>query len=137
MEDWVKRRNDCSPFEMFIRLRKGAEEDVKARNSLLKDGASVRFKVVADNGTFGVSREAVGQPDATTGPAPEKRISDWIDFSWDESGITVKDQKGKTVQAATVTLTDDGECKLKLSDGTVLSCWQFRKRILEDLFFNF
>ncbi len=123
MENWVKLRHACSPLEMFIRLRHGAEEDVKARNELRKEGDQFLFKVVSDNGTFAVSRES-------------NRGAAWVDFTHTESGITVKDPTGKTIQETTLTLTDEGECKLRLPNGEELTCWQFRKRILEDLFFN-
>lgn len=137
MENWVKLRSECSAFQMFMRLRKGTEEDVKVRNEQLGESSKIIFKVVPDNGTFGVCREIKGLlPSPTRRPLPVLGISDWIDFSWDQSGIHVKDKDGKSLADSTLTLTDELECKLKLKTGEELSEWQFRKRVLEDLFFD-
>lgn len=137
MENWVKLRAECSAFQMFIRLRKGVEEDVKVRNEQLGEKSRIVFKVIADNGTFGVCRDIKGTlPSPTRRPVPALGLSDWLDFSWDQSGIYVKDKDGKSISDSALTLTDELECKLKLKTGEELSEWQFRKRVLEDLFFG-
>jgi predicted polyphosphate/ATP-dependent NAD kinase len=112
---------------MFLQLKEGAKEDVETRQKLIKeeDKGSVAFAVTLHNGQgFSVRREG-------------HKISDWVTFRWDASGISVTDKNDKIVQKATLALTDDAECKLKLSTGEQLTCWQFRKRMLEDLFFSF
>jgi hypothetical protein len=126
MENWVKLRHDCSPLEVFLALKEGANEDSNTRNELKGKDDPVRFRVAARNKhAFEVYRES--GDDYTL-----------VRVSWDRSGITVHDRQDKVIDKATLTLTDEGECKLKLaSNGDELTGWQFRKRFLESLFFDF
>jgi hypothetical protein len=127
MENWVKLRHECSPLEMFLKLKDGVREDIETREKLIRDQdkGTVAFSMMPLNGRgFTVLREG-------------HLISDWVEFTWDAAGISVRNKEDKVVQKATLTLTDDGECKLKLATGEELTCWQFRKRTLENLFFNF
>lgn len=122
MENWVKLRHLCSPLEMFLQLKEGAKEDVETREKLVKDQdkGTVAFRIMSHNGKgFSVIREG-------------HQISDWVEFTWEASGISVRNKDDKVVQKATLTLTDEGECKLRVSTGEELTCWQFRKRMLED-----
>jgi len=132
MENWVKLRHDCSAFEMFTRLRTGVEDDVSTRNGLKKPGEEVNFRVDANDSSFTVRRE---------GPLG---VCASVKFAWTPKEISVKpySETSRAIYTAdslsvTLTLTDEGECKLKLPQGEELTCWQFRKRVLEDLFFNF
>jgi len=110
---------------MFLKLKEGAKGDVEARNSLKRSGENATFRIRLHNGKgFSVIRE---------GEDP----FDWVEVSWDKLGIYVKDRDEAVVCKATITLSDEGECKLRLPDGEQLNCWQFRKKILQDLFFNF
>lgn len=125
--NWVKLRHECSPFDMFTRLRHGAEQDINTLESLRKDKApAAEFKIIAEHNFFTIKRYITGKY-ADRNP--------WVQFSWDDSGITVKEDSGKVTKAI-VTLNDDGNCRLKLESGEELNCWQFRKHFLEDLFFN-
>jgi hypothetical protein len=121
--DWVTLRHECSPLEVFIKLKEGAEQDVEVRNKLKKADADFAFKVRPQNGkSFSVLCEG--------------SVYGFVTFSWSPVGIKVTDESDKVIQEATLTLTDNGKCKLKLQNGEELECWQFRKRVLEDLFFN-
>lgn len=124
MESWVKLRHQCSPLEVFLDLKEGSKSDVEERNNLLKAGDSLLFKVKLHNGqAFSVIRE--GSP-----------TWDVVRFSWDSSGIVVHDREDKILAKATLTLTDEKICKLRMVDGSLeLEPWQFRKRFLEGLFF--
>lgn len=122
---WVKLRSECSPLEMFLKLKEGTKEDAEARNSLNAPDSTVSFKIVLLNGkAFSVIRQG-------------SEVYGVVSFYWDKSGIEVRDREDKATVKATLTLTDEAECKFKMPDGTELSLWQFRKRMLEDLFFNF
>jgi hypothetical protein len=46
------------------------------------------------------------------------------------------DDTRKTILEGTLSLSDETECRLKVGDKE-LTFWQFRKRALENLFFNF
>ena len=130
MENWVKLRYNCSPYEIFLKLRAGAEEDVKTISALKKDGEQVSFRIMKNGNSFTVLRES-----------PRSHAS--VEFKWSEHQITVLPESitnfnraaGKPLEA-TLTLTDEGECKLRVGQ-EILSCAQFRKKVLEDLFFNF
>lgn len=131
IENWVKLRHECSPLEIFIRLQHGAEEDVKTRNSLRGVKTLAEFRILSEDRYFTVIRDVKDEFGSV------HRLALWVQFAWDKTGITVKTNGAKNVQKATLTLADDAECKLKLESGEELSCSQFRKRFLEDLFFNF
>jgi len=132
MENWVQLRHDCSAFEMFTKLRTGVEEDVNIRNGLRKLGEQVAFRVDANDSSFTVRRE---------GPLG---VCASVKFAWTPKEISVRPYSKTSLATYTadslsviLTLTDEGECKLRLPKGEELTCWQFRKRVLEDLFFNF
>lgn len=128
IKNWVELRYNCSPLEMFTRIRHGVEEDINLLASLRKDKQpAVEFKIIAERNFFTVTRLIAGE---------YADRSPWVQFSWNNDGIGVKNFVGAAEKAA-LTLNDDAECKLKLEDGKELNCWQFRKRFLEDLFFNF
>lgn len=129
IENWVELRHKCSPLEIFIKLQHGAEEDVKARNSLLRNGASAEFHVFAQDNYFTVAKDIRDESGNIS------RLASWVQFSWDENGIAVKSRQDTKGKRAFLTFTDKAQCKLRL-DNEELSCWQFRKRFLEDLFFK-
>jgi hypothetical protein len=125
VENWVKLRNECSVLDMFLKLKEGSKHDVDERNAIPKPGQNASFRIRFQNEKgFSVIRE---------GQYP----FDWVDVSWDNLGIYVKNRDEAVVYKATITLTDEGECALRLSTGEELNCWQFRKKILEGLLFNF
>lgn len=128
-ENWVKARLQCSPFEVFTRLRAGVEEDVKAMSASLGEIAFYSFRFVSDGSRFRVLRQGLTIAAAS------------VEFRWDNSGITVKVESADPEETrdetrATLTLTEDGECKLNYQ-GNELELWQFRRRALENFFFNF
>jgi hypothetical protein len=133
MENWVQLRYKCSPAEVFTEVRQGIEEDVTRINEIHKDNAEIKFSVVGKNGKFSVCRKG---PLVSAGETNAMAFSlTCVDFTVTESGIAVKTAAG-TSEQATLTLTNEAECKLRLKDGQELDSWQFRKRYLEDLFFN-
>lgn len=130
MEDWVRLRHNCSPYEIFLKLRAGCEEDVKVRNELKEPGQQLSFRMTKNGNSFLVLREG-----------PRNYAS--IEFKWNESEITVRSEMTQNFQTyakdslrVTLTLTDEGDCRIKM-DSQELTCAQFRKRVLEDLLFNF
>lgn len=129
LESWVRLRHECSPFKMFVELQTGAEKDLESRKQLLKKADLVKFTTEGSDTYFTITREFTDDQGFVH--------SMWVQFAWDKTGITAKVNGAKNLQKATLTLTDDAECKLKLESGEELSCLQFRKRFLEDIFFNF
>jgi hypothetical protein len=133
MENWVQLRHKCSPAEVFTEIRQGVEEDVAYINEIHKDNAEIEFSTVGKNGKLSVCRKGP-LVSAGTGGALVLPVT-CVDFIATESGIIVK-TLDRDSERATLTLTNEAECKLRLNDGQELDCWQFRKRFLEDLFFN-
>jgi hypothetical protein len=134
MENWVQLRHKCSPVEVFTEIRQEIEDDVACINGLYKKNSEVKFTTVGKNGKITVCRKGPYQSTGIGGSAVQGVIC--VDFVLTDWGIIVKPYEGDQ-QNVTLTLTDEAECKLKLKDGTELNRWQFRKRFLEDLFFNF
>lgn len=107
MENWVKVRQECSPFEMFVRLQKGVEEgveeDVRIRTEFLGKLSNATFRVVShdDNKSFTVIREILQDNSAY-------RSAHKIDFSWSEKGIAAKDHQYEVNATLTLTLLPEG-----------------------------
>lgn len=58
-----------------------------------------------------------------------------VKFSLGDKAITVTDTHGNTIFEATITLNDEGECRLKIN-GLERETWQVRRTALERLFFG-
>ena len=123
LEDWVAKRLSCTAFEVFVQLRQGAERDVRIRNEKRGGGERVNFKLKPGEESFTVLRE---------GP----KITASVEFILIDSGISVRRGSGEIIIEASIMLNDECECGLE-SEGTLLTCAQFRKRALEDLLFKF
>lgn len=121
---WVTARHACSPYEVYKQLQTGCEVDVAERNAL-RVTFEYGFKMSPSppgGNSFRVLR--LGQ-----------NYSSSVEFKWNEAGISVLADDSAVLLAATLTLNDDGECRLKVN-GEELTQWQFRKRALEDLLFG-
>ena len=119
--DWVTSRALCSPGKVFEKLYLQVKEDVEARNKLLAASRDA-FYVEANNSRFSVS-------------VPTSPLHPRILFSLvNGETIMVEDGKGKLIFEATLTLNDQGECRLKVN-GQEREFWQVRRMALEDLFF--
>jgi len=119
--DWVTIRSKCSALEVLKRLQRGADEDARIRTGLPAAAPRVTFSVKASAEGFSVVR---------SGNDPAS-----VEFEIAGDGIRAK-RDGLTLIEATLVVNDQGECKLKVGSQE-LSAWQFRRRALEDLFFNF
>lgn len=122
--DWVTARRKCSAGEVFETLLAGARANVEAM-ATATDGQTVNlFKLSSLDGSFSVSRP---------------RFSGLIGvrFYLADQEIIAEPFRlgGAGVLTATLTLNDDGECRL-LVEGVELQPWQFLKRALEPLLFG-
>lgn len=119
--DWVKARAACSVLHVFNELRIGVEEDVRRMNSTSVSGESqfaVRANTIGDY--FVVFR---------TDNAGLK-----VEFNCEMKHITVA--SGSRNFIVTLTLNNEGRCKLRIDGGDELEQWQVRRMMLEDLFFG-
>ncbi len=120
--DWVTARSKCSLAAVFEKLKLGVEHDVEIRHAIL--GERLGFHFIADGGSFSVS---------LSGPALNhvvkfKIVSKEIIVSMDDTPFL----------HGSVALSDDGLCKIRAAEeGLELEFWQFRKRALDQLFFDF
>jgi hypothetical protein len=117
--DWVTARAHCSPVAVFEKLRLQVKADVQIRNKLLINQRDA-FSVIENGDSFSVI--------VPSNPLPK------ITFSLVDVEIVV-DRKGRLLCEATLTLCDDGECRVKI-DGQERDFWQMRKLALEELFFG-
>jgi hypothetical protein len=120
--NWVKARAECSLAQVFKALELAIKDDIEAVNSLRPD-AGTKFALVPYGGKrFSVVCEVNHFPSSS------------IDFTLSENEILVGCGPD-TIFRAALTLTDSGRCKLKVN-GVELEQWQFRRKALEDLFFD-
>jgi|ERR1035438_254890 hypothetical protein len=121
--DWVDARARCSLIEVFKALRLGAESDVQTINEKRQSENGVTFQVT-DNTAGDVF--VVSQADA---------LHKEIKFYLGKDHIAIKGRsQGDLI--VTITLNDDGRCKLRANDGPDLEQWQVRRMVLEKLFFG-
>ena len=127
--DWVTARANCTPSGVLSVLKAQAEADVQRRNSLRNRDElkyDIKFGFESSSLAFKVSRIRAGE------------ILESVVLSQQNEGISFDYQKGMSSRnsLATLTLSNEGECKLKTVDGQEHSFWQFRKSILEPVFFS-
>ncbi len=119
--DWVKARSECSPAKVFQQLRLGIEADVKGRQRSLGPNPTIKFTTVSDR----CSITALIEGQAGTA----------VTFDQTEDGIRVRNEADGVLLEATLTLNNDGQCRLKVG-GQEYELWQFRKMALEQLLFG-
>ncbi len=120
--NWVAALAQCSLTPVFIRLKAGAEADVRTRTAL-RQGEAVTFGVTDHGEMFAVYL------DDNSGRTKK------VTFTRNPHDITVVANDGTPEVKATLTLNNLGECRL-LVNGQELEEWQFRKNALGRLFFG-
>jgi hypothetical protein len=121
--DWVSARKECSLAEIFQKLRMLVEQDVDKRNGLLPEKSSFQFKLVsASEQLFSV---------VATGRYGHKSVV----FRVNGDLISISTQEGFILEGGVVTLSNDGECRVK-DKGVEYDLWQVRKMALEGIFFS-
>jgi hypothetical protein len=122
--DWVGALSSCALSTVFEKLKTQVAADVERRREQLKaSGANYTFQFSPDGTNFMVD---------TLGNKISGRA---IKFKLTDTSIVVYDFQDKLLFEATLTLSDEGECRL-LIDKQEKDLWQFRKRALETLFFR-
>jgi hypothetical protein len=119
--DWVKARLECTPAKIFQKLQLEIEKDVNTRQSALPSNAGYVFNVVCSGSVISVGING-------------DKVHHTITFRLTEWGIDVGHDLDLRYKA-TLSLNDDGECRLAV-DGKQLESWQFRRLALESLFFD-
>src|ERR1700687_5927128 len=120
--DWVTERSLCSSVKVFETLKLQVTKDIETRNKLRPENSSYEFHFVTNGDSFTVAKEG-------------NNLHETVTFKLVGKAIQVLDKNGKKLIEATLTLNDDGECRLKIN-GRELESWQMRGLVLEDLFFG-
>jgi hypothetical protein len=122
--DWVEARAACSASKVFQIVCLAVKADMEKRNAQLNLAIDKYDSHYDGTGDFIAFRKT-------------PRTHRIYRFHQTANGIRVSDdiQDNKTLAEATLTLGDDGQCRLRLADKE-LEFWQFRRKVLEDFLFE-
>jgi hypothetical protein len=123
--DWVKARAQCTPFQVFERLRLQVKDDVDKRNAFINPAERNAYSFVfsTQGKRFSVAVESFD-------------VDRGVDFGPTAVGIDVHDSQNNALLVhGVLTLSNDGECRLKVNE-VEHNLWQFRKLALEDVLFT-
>jgi hypothetical protein len=121
--DWVRARSQCSLNVVFKELHNSVQNDVRTMESILPPNRQVKLSVTAfDRVRFSVVREG------------DDSFSDSVNFTLANGAIIAEDDDKTFQHIATLTLNNEGKCKLTVGNDE-LDQWQFRRKALEKLFF--
>lgn len=120
--NWVEKRAACNIAEVFHQLCIEIGNDIIAINGIKYKERYFKQEFLRD-GTV-----VIGQPNRI----PRVTVSIGIA----DQQIMVQDQATPDKWAVRVGLNSEGRCVLKVEDGSELEMWQFRKKALENLFFD-
>lgn len=124
--NWVEIRANCTPAKILTQLCYGVEKDINARCAFLTPKQK--------DDCVGFSIEKLGS-DAFVVNRSGVNVVSSVQFKLAHPGIVVSNDKGQTILAASLTVSDQGRCMLSVS-GVPLEHWQVRRRALESLFFD-
>jgi hypothetical protein len=124
--DWIKARLACSPQMIFKELEYGVGRDVDTIKAQRPERAE----------EFQVLPAADGKMQFSIIRHHPKGRSETVEFSLVGEKIAVKNPlTGAVSFTASLTLNNDGECRLKVNNEE-LEQWQVRRKALEDLLFS-
>lgn len=121
--DWVTARANCSAAVMFEQLRQMAEANIGARNKQRGD-ARFHFMESEDSDVRGVLFTVL-----------DTKTMHRAIFRLEDHAIRISGRDDTSPMAVTLTLTNEGECKLLVGD-RVLEPWQLLREVLEPLLFR-
>jgi hypothetical protein len=124
--DWVHVRSECSLPNIFKELEQGVRDDLEAAQSLVPPRNELKFSL---------AKASTKRFSAVRVDDPMRAISNAVDFVCARDKIEVYDTSNQLLYSATLTLNNEGKCRLLVSD-TELTQWQFRRIALEKLFFG-
>ena len=126
--DWVTERSKCTAGQIFDLLKAEVDKDVKTRQSSIPQGHYGGLNIYVKTKEFGVSLHGINYQTGT-------ELHKTVRFALEGNSIVVVDENLSQRMKATVSLGDDGRCRLKVGEEE-LESWQFRRRALEDLLFD-
>ena len=123
--DWVEARANCSPHKIFGELQNGLDEDIAAINktkNLEQKECEFSMSAIGGGTTVVISQNNT---------YPQQRVK--VGISGDV--IQAEDAAVNKKWEAAVRLNDAGRCVLWVS-GEPMEQWQFRKMVLQRIFFG-
>jgi len=123
--EWVNARAACSPVKVFEQLRLQIAHDVELRNKM-GEAQGQKFDIHAESAAFAVFL------DRSIYRETPYRV---IRFHLEDQRIIARYGDDTDIFVATLTLNDDGECRLRIKDKNY-ELWQVRHMALEKLFFE-
>jgi hypothetical protein len=131
--DWVRGRAECSLYKVFKELLVGVREDVDTRNSI-QPNHNPKWSV----GALSSNRFSVLREENTNGCPVNSSVEfilakDHLEIVDDDETSPVSNTSPRLV--ATITLNNEGLCRLKVGD-VELEQWQLRRMALESIFFG-
>ncbi len=122
--DWVSERRKCSIFSAFKELERLAKRDVEHRSSLLteKEHQVVTFLLKSEgNQYFTVIADNLGR---------------LVSFFLNGSQIEIAGDGVIDPMVVTLTLNQNGDCRLRVNGQGEFQPWQVLRLALEDLLFD-
>jgi hypothetical protein len=121
--NWVGARAACSSAQVFTSLFISVKDDVEKMNTL-----SINHGRVFGAGSNSSGRYFAAYRDGNT--------NSLVEFTLHGDHIEIKTSKDIAPLVVTLTLDNEGNCKLRVDGGECLSQWQVRRMVLEELFFG-
>lgn len=123
---WVQARAGCSLPHIFKELEQGVREDVEQAQALVPPHYEIKFSI---------AKSSAKRFSAIRVDDPMRGMSRTIDFLCAKDKIEVYDDRDQLLRSASLTLNNEGKCRLLVGDSE-LTQWQFRRLTLERLFFG-
>jgi hypothetical protein len=123
--NWVDARASCSPAKVFTALFLSIKEDVRKMNELTP---TTRLKR-----TFDAYSNESGKLFAV---CADGDINAVVHFKLVDEHIEIEIPKRAAPLVVTLTLDNEGKCRLRVNAGECLDQWQVRRMVLEELFFG-
>ncbi|HEV7676478.1 MAG TPA: hypothetical protein VGQ12_18250 [Candidatus Angelobacter sp.] len=124
--EWLAARAACSPVKVFEQLRMQITQDVELRNKMCEK-QGWKFAMHNESAIFAVFLDST----AFHRENPYRIVR----FRLEDRRIMARYGDDTDIFIATLTLNDDGECRLRIKDKNY-ELWQVRHMALERLFFE-
>ena len=125
--DWVAAQAHCNAATAFERLRAGAKDDVRRRNSVLGRQDGWTFEFAEDDEGFNVSR--------VEGRFATSNVAALVRFERAGPRINVRGDAVDVDFTAVLTLDAGGQCRFVVGEALYAE-WEVRRMALELLFFE-
>lgn len=120
--EWINARAACSPVKVLEQLRLQVSHDLELRNKMCE---GYKFAMHGEGAAFSVFLDSIFHRQV-----PYRTVRFRLD-----GGKIIAEYPETEIFTATLTLNEDGECRLRIKDKNY-ELWQVRHMALEKLFFE-